>query len=117
MTYRIIIRVESEITSRGTERVVAEELPFGLAHSIARALENHIEDEAKHFNERGEHYAKYRRRLHFQSGPYTKTFYACEQHRDCLIDVSNFLPLKDEPIVQMDLEQHPDIDCDFCREG
>jgi len=63
-----------------------------------------------------------KRRMQFEAGPETTVFYACAAHRSILErgDVSCFLRLRDEPVVDVSPEEADDPDsypCDFCREG
>jgi hypothetical protein len=61
-----------------------------------------------------------KRRLHFEAGPETQTFYACAAHRRALEtgDVMCFLPMREypvEPLSDEDLED--EMACDLCKEG
>lgn len=51
MTYRIIIRVESEQTSKGDDRIVADGLTEAQARFVASALPDHIDDELAYMEE------------------------------------------------------------------
>ena len=62
-------------------------------------------------------YAIAKRKMQFCAGPQHHTFYACPEHKRDLErgDVSCFLILKSQPVLDVDPDDEED--CWFCKEG